>query len=227
MKNKTTNEPVYPLLISEDKVGFETSLKRFLSTVKESIAGIKPLYESINLEENFDDNTWKLLCQGSNILNERYAKKVKVVSDLIGVTAGLTIESIIKKNHPAISDITNRIFNLRQQLIMLQQDSNAKLLAEYVINVNTVPELSENAYSNHLESHRCYVSNAREAVIRQSLNKFAAEYKEFAYVLKMVGYGPHIGSIHNTYLNNFFTEPEPGILITNPTAWGFLEKFQK
>jgi hypothetical protein len=218
------NKPAYPLLISIDKEGFETSVKNFLRVVCDTITGVKEAYNEMELDEPFDDATWELICQNSQIVAERYAKKVKVVADIIGVSSGLTKGVVLNNKHPNINKINLIVSNLTQSLYFTQANSNAQLRPNQVINVNTEPELTPDAYQSHLQAYRHYINNAYEANKKAMFDRFVNEYNTLIDGLINSGYEQHIGNINNTFLNEFFDSAEGHRLKTNLSAPAFLAK---
>jgi hypothetical protein len=214
----------YPILISEDLEGFNNSVNMFVAAMGSAIRVIKPLYESLNLDEPFDDETWLLMCNNPRLVRERYNKNLKKMADLIGITAGYINDSVLITNHPNVVDIENRM-NLLPVAINNMNDQSNKLDPSSIINVNTIPELSHDAKIYHLEYFRFYIANDREAAIKITLDNFSLEYSRLLVALNNIGYGPNINSINNSYLSNLFTEGENYHLTTDPTAIKFLTRF--
>jgi hypothetical protein len=221
--NISIPEPVYPILVHEDAAGLEDSVIKFINMVKPLINDVRAIYNSLKLDEPFNDHTWKSLCTDPDFLNKQYQKKITAISDIIGITEGITIDSILNKTNPLIRNISTIISELKYRLVFTE----SRLLLEDVVNVNSTLELSQQSHDRYLETFKYYVNNQNEAIIKSKLDRLAIEYKSFTDCLVKFGYGPHIGNIHSTYLANFFDLNRDGDLVTNPTAWSFLAKFNK
>lgn len=220
--------PSYPLLISEDRRGFEKSVDDFLSVIKHQIAIVKVTYEGLGLEEPFDDYTFHQLCENTSLAEQRYSKKVNKIADLIGVNSGLVDSEILIKRHPNLSKLTLVQSNLLPSLSRVWDQSKAQLRPGDVINVNTKPALNQNAYDEHLEAYRAYVHNPREHMLKLEIDQFANSHNKFINFLKNQGYGQHLNGLNpHSYLNNFFTQEESYGLVPHANAQTFLATFKK
>jgi hypothetical protein len=222
------DKPAYPILISLDQEGFDESLKTFLRLVSTSISRVKELYNELKFEEPFNDQIWKSIChRGTVFIKELYAKKIQSLADNIGVSDGLVSESILNKKHPNIAAINTAIESLTVGLGPYYNRTKGQLRPDQIINVNTTPTLSEDAYEEHLLAYSHYINNENEASIKRTLDRLASSYNNFVNELHRLGYGQHIESINGSYLKNFFTQSHDYHLKTDLSAPRFLANFKK
>jgi len=217
----------YPLLVSEDKEGFEKSIANFFRVMNPTIANVRKAFEEMNLSDQWSDEVWKNICIDRNFIRKLYEKKVEAIADSIGVSAGITSSGILNSKHPNISSIEFWMDNLLIGLDNTYRDSRSHLYPRDIVNIADTPKLSEKAYAEHLEAYRFYINSAKEHHIKTEIERFVASYNRFVDFLGNAGYGQHINSIYHTYLTEFFEEKENYHLVPHANAQTFLAKFKK
>lgn len=201
----------YPILISEDKEAASKSAAVFLGTMDNVVKNVKASYEALKLDEPFDDELWQSLCISSKVVHERYQKKVKAITEMLGADAGVLNPDFINKSNPHILQIETYMQNLPSRLQTFRQNTKGNLQPSDMIYVDTSPTIRPEARADHEECYKVYINSHHEEMILATLNRFADSYNSLLSILVKKGYGHHLGNLNGTFIPHLFNIFEDGI----------------
>jgi hypothetical protein len=210
----------YPLLVSDDKDGFNDAVRDFESKVFPYIKTVKGFYDSLQLTTPFNDSIYvDLVTRQGNSITEMVDEKIKNLPHVIGMDHMQSMFAGRKASTGIINQIQIETQTLKEAYGRTHFKGRVFPLSA-VINVDTTPEISPEARQNAAESFRTYIHNEEEQETFDMLHNFGAMYNLFIRELQSKGYKN--AGIGQTGLADFYTETHNNELLIREDAIGFI-----